>query len=425
MSLLNRTAVDMHDPCDVPEVIAAAQVEAELARSSLLRLPFSPALEAHFESEAKAARAWTIRLTLTIGLVAYNVFTLTDIAVLPDLLWAPAVWRLFVITPIALLAMWKCTEVQATHREAFLTFMMLGAMIGPVTFILTSRAPLAPYTMLIVILVSMFGNITIRLRFHWAGIFTFLSLFWVACMLWLKPDLPLVLSVHLFLALVVCVSFGLVANNQLERAERRSFLLTLREALRSEQLIVEKADLSVLSQIDALTGLANRRAFDQKLEVLWQKSPSQPFCLLMVDVDFFKLFNDHYGHIGGDECLARVGRILRDAVVRVEDQVSRYGGEEFAILLENCTAQEAVGIAERIRVAILSAAIIHRNRDDGDSTVSVSIGVAASATDGAESSRALIVIADRNLYQAKRAGRNQVFPWLAAVNGGYLRAVSA
>ena len=169
------------------------------------------------------------------------------------------------------------------------------------------------------------------------------------------------------------------------------------------------AQLVLLSGQDALTGVANRRRFDQVLE---QESArlgrvEMPLSLLMIDVDYFKTYNDRYGHPAGDECLRQVARLLQRHARRPGDLVARYGGEEFAILLANTDDAGARAIAEEVRVGILALALPHLDNPAG--VVTVSIGLhAATAADDRLAGAALVKGADQALYAAKAAGRNKV-----------------
>jgi len=167
-------------------------------------------------------------------------------------------------------------------------------------------------------------------------------------------------------------------------------------------------ELSVQSQTDALTGLANRRAFDQRLaeEVSRAARHLMPLALLVVDIDHFKAYNDHYGHPTGDACLRQVATVLRECAGRPIDLVARLGGEEFAVLLPHQGSADALQVAERCLRAIDVAAIAHAGSPVAPH-VTVSIGVAQlikPAPDGA----ALLAAADAALYLAKRQGRRRV-----------------
>ncbi|MDR0564031.1 MAG: diguanylate cyclase [Azoarcus sp.] len=187
----------------------------------------------------------------------------------------------------------------------------------------------------------------------------------------------------------------------------------MRESLRKTQHKLEKAnnELQRLSVIDSLTGIANRRSFDKTLLRQWRccSRSNSPLSLLVVDVDLFKLFNDHYGHQMGDECLKVVAQTLQSTTRREDDQVARYGGEEFAVILPITDLEGALAVAEDMRMNIAELKIDHAWSSIAP-VVTVSIGV-ATVTPPKNSEAgipALIKAADDALYRAKEAGRNQV-----------------
>ena len=173
-------------------------------------------------------------------------------------------------------------------------------------------------------------------------------------------------------------------------------------------LALERANvqLAYLSTTDGLTGIANRRQFDQTLLTEWQRSArsQQPLSLVMVDIDYFKRYNDLYGHLAGDECLRRVAQILASCVKRSGELVARYGGEEFALLLPGADEHEAALVAQRCNDEMDKARIAH-----GDSPVSswlsLSIGVATATATQDLLPEALVERADVALYRAKDGGR--------------------
>ncbi len=164
-----------------------------------------------------------------------------------------------------------------------------------------------------------------------------------------------------------------------------------------------------LSNFDGMTGIPNRRRFDQYLEQQWRHALSNelPLSLTLMDIDFFKLYNDHYGHIGGDDCLKQVAAALARATHRDTDLVARYGGEEFVCLLPGTDARGAAIVGERLRNAVLELEIPHEYSSVA-SYITLSLGVATRAPDAAESGTALVEQADRNLYIAKEQGRNRL-----------------
>jgi diguanylate cyclase (GGDEF)-like protein/PAS domain S-box-containing protein len=167
--------------------------------------------------------------------------------------------------------------------------------------------------------------------------------------------------------------------------------------------------LEVIAGEDGLTGLFNRRSFDDALARLWltARERATPLSLILVDVDGFKSYNDHYGHLGGDDCLRLVAKAIKLSLYRGGDCAARYGGEEFAILSPETDEAGAAVIGERIRQAVRMLNIEHLG--SANRTLTVSVGVAAvTATDSDASAEALIRRADRALYAAKAAGRDRV-----------------
>jgi len=173
-----------------------------------------------------------------------------------------------------------------------------------------------------------------------------------------------------------------------------------------EKLIEVNRNLALLALNDALTGLANRRQFDVFIEAeMGRARRSQTsLALLMIDVDHFKAFNDHYGHLAGDECLRKVGAIITDNIKRPGDLAARYGGEEFAVVLPGTDYVGAFLVAEKVRLAVHLAGIAHGESPEG--LLTVSLGVCA--YDPASQARPddLIGAADKALYVAKTSGRN-------------------
>lgn len=165
--------------------------------------------------------------------------------------------------------------------------------------------------------------------------------------------------------------------------------------------------LERLATRDGLTGLANRRCFDETLHAEWSRAmrQKQPLSLLMVDVDNFKAYNDAHGHLGGDECLKRIAAAVAGEM-RANDLVARYGGEEFAVILPNQSLKGAAIVAERIRCRVEQLNLPNRFARDG--RVTVSIGAATAIASGDMDASQLVAIADAALYRAKHMGRNRI-----------------
>ncbi|WP_299666554.1 diguanylate cyclase [uncultured Psychromonas sp.] len=166
---------------------------------------------------------------------------------------------------------------------------------------------------------------------------------------------------------------------------------------------------------DGLTGLFNRRYYDDVLKIESERSRrfSQPLSLIICDLDYFKSYNDAYGHQQGDECLKVVAKVLNTQAKRSSDIAVRYGGEEFVIILPNTTLEAAVTIAKNINKAIYSLSIAHKNSRIA-SCVTITLGVAC--TDNLEQNCDLFTTADKNLYLAKNSGRNKIQPEVSPKN---------
>jgi diguanylate cyclase (GGDEF)-like protein len=163
-----------------------------------------------------------------------------------------------------------------------------------------------------------------------------------------------------------------------------------------------------LATADALTGLANRRGFDEQLEAEWQRAirAHESVAILLMDVDLFKSYNDIFGHIGGDECLRCIANVIAGALQRSSDRASRFGGEEFAVILPNTELDRALVVAENIRHAVAAMNFPHPGNPHGAQTIS--IGVAAGIPTRDESAVSLLTQSDHALYRAKDLGRNRV-----------------
>ena len=217
-------------------------------------------------------------------------------------------------------------------------------------------------------------------------------------------DLPLILTFVFATIAAIAVAWALWIRNTMAR--EAELMQIVRE--RTQQLEEANRRLEALSYADPLTGVSNRRAFDEERDVEWRRGvrSRKPISLLMIDIDHFKKFNDTYGHPAGDKCLATVASALAGVVRRAADTLARYGGEEFVALLPETDAAGAMAIAERMRAAVESLAIPNAAGVGG--RVTVSIGHATMvATDAAETAT-LMHAADAALYTSKHGGRNRV-----------------
>jgi diguanylate cyclase (GGDEF)-like protein len=176
----------------------------------------------------------------------------------------------------------------------------------------------------------------------------------------------------------------------------------------AQSIARENRELSRLANRDSLTGISNRRQFDQSLQVEFLRAASAvtPLALVMIDVDYFKAYNDRYGHQAGDVCLKAVSEVLRRFKVRAGDTVARYGGEEFTVLLPHTDLAGARLVAERIRQAVYERGLPHSDNPAG--VVTVSVGAHSLVPSPEDRPEQLLEWADTALYRAKSGGRNRV-----------------
>ena len=167
--------------------------------------------------------------------------------------------------------------------------------------------------------------------------------------------------------------------------------------------------LEKLSSVDVLTGIPNRRRFNEFLDLEWRRTlrTRSSLSIIMMDIDYFKLFNDYYGHAAGDECLRKVAQTVVNSIKRITDIVARYGGEEFISVLPLVEMDDAITIAKRVQLSVVALKIPHVLSSVSE-YVTMSLGVATTVPSLDITSGSLIEAADKALYEAKSAGRNQV-----------------
>ncbi|RRQ22059.1 diguanylate cyclase [Thiohalobacter thiocyanaticus] len=180
-------------------------------------------------------------------------------------------------------------------------------------------------------------------------------------------------------------------------------------ALRESQRRLEQKnfELMKMSNVDGLTGVSNRRHFDTLLAQVWAHAhrSQSPLSLIMLDIDYFKYYNDNYGHLAGDDCLRSVAETIREQLPRATDFVARFGGEEFAVVLDATDAQGATTVAGRLLAAIDGLAIKH-GASPIAAHVTVSLGIASTVPQPGQQPKILLARADQALYEAKAAGRH-------------------
>jgi diguanylate cyclase (GGDEF)-like protein len=184
--------------------------------------------------------------------------------------------------------------------------------------------------------------------------------------------------------------------------------IALQQSELHQRLLTANQELEYLSSTDGLTRIANRRRFDDTLTTEWQRAQRehQELTLILCDIDYFKQYNDTYGHPAGDQCLIAVAQALQGCVNRATDCVARYGGEEFAIILPHTNLDGAIILVQAMQAEIADLDINHAAHQTSD-RITLSFGITAAQPYGVSGLDELIACADRALYQAKQTGRDR------------------
>ena len=371
-------------------------------------LAFPPAIEQQFETDTAARRCQRLVTGILVSVVIYNCFLIGDWLLVPDVFWLAVALHFTLVTPWMLLAAWVISQRPSPFiRESLAASLPLLIILQiDFGFAMTTSASAAHYQY-VVIPTLLYANVSLhRLAFPFARVITGAIVLCHSTLVLTIASLSTPVAIMVLAQLAACAYITLVANYQMERDLRRTYLFALRDRLRHAQ-----ADAA--ARRDALTGLANRHHLDEELCKLWAmpEEDASPVSIVLVDIDHFKHLNDRYGHASGDLCLKRVAAVLTTELRGTGDHAVRFGGEEFLLLLPKMEMVNAMRIAERVRRAIEAAAI----PNEGASlrgVVTASFGVASSSVKDL-SAMELIAAADSALYAAKHKGRNQVWPPLA------------
>jgi diguanylate cyclase (GGDEF)-like protein len=339
----------------------------------------------------------------------YNFFLIGDWLLVPDVLRVATLLHLCLVTPWMLFAAWTMTKrprpfVRECLAASVPLFIVLQIDFG---FASTASENAAHYQY-VIIPTLLYANVSLhRLAFPFARAVTATIVICHAAVVLSANYIAGPVATMILVQITICAYITLVANYTMERDLRRAYLFSLRDRLRHSE-----ADAA--SKRDALTGLANRHHLDIELRRWWAADSERPtmVSVILMDIDHFKRLNDRYGHGAGDLCLKRMASILIAEVGEASERVVRYGGEEFLVVLPEMQLVDAMRIAERIRRSVEKATI--PNEGPGlFGIVTASFGVASTSV-GELTAAELIAVADTALYAAKRKGRNQVWPPLAA-----------
>ncbi|RJO74042.1 MAG: diguanylate cyclase [Myxococcales bacterium] len=382
-------------------------------------IPFNPYtltfnshdVEAKFQNYYFSSTIRPMRIGILLFTFAFAIFGVLDYYIAPEA--AQWVWmiRYLIVCPLAILI--YILSFVPSFRDWWqlaMAILVLAASFGVIAMVALAEPPgsYLYYAGLMMVLFSTF----LFLRFVWATLCSWAVVFAynLAVAIFTNMQPKFMVNNNFFLTFF-CISIMFVSY-QLDRSNRRAFYIEddLRQARdRAENLANE---MKLLSARDGLTGVANRRMFDEFLEKEWRRNmrTQTPLSLIMFDIDFFKRYNDGYGHQAGDECLKAVAGVIKNLPRRPGDLSARYGGEEFAIILSGTDHNNSMKIAENVRHGVEGLNLLHEYSQAAH-CVTISIGVAAMIPTRRDNVGHLIERADEALYEAKRKGRNRVEPY--------------
>lgn len=348
-----------------------------------------------------------LRSAILIGLLLYNVFNISSFVLLPDQVLTSIFLRLGVVTPVSLGLAWLIGRTSPRWTERVVTAGVFGAYIVPVFLFWTSRDPNALFTFGEFALTIVFATMLLALRFPYAVLFTIGAAAVTTLALATKSGLSPPLALAFAVQFATACAFGLYANYRHEKRRCSDFITALVATLDASDAKAMSETYRDLSLTDPLTGLPNRRLLTDRLERWLAKR--RAVAVMMIDIDYFKLYNDAFGHPAGDDCLQAVADRFAQIATETDGAFfARFGGEEFTFGMKNTDEEEVARLARYIRQAVEDLRIHHPERPDGTRVVTVSIGVAQSAADAKCSLKDLLSAADRSLYLAKAQGRNRV-----------------
>jgi diguanylate cyclase (GGDEF)-like protein len=390
------------------ELLALAGTIRALEVSSGRRLRFPPPIEALFARETREAHDRRLVTRGLLAVVLYDLFLLTDTVMTPDVLGEAAIVRFGVFTPVALLLVWLTHRgVRPALRDGLQSAASLVGVGGFIYIFTRSDHPYAVFYHGGLILALTVVNLVVQLPYRHALAVSTAILAIYALTLLTDSRQPVAVECTNLMTIGASAALTLFASYRLEREQRLTWLLGLRERGRAAHLALDNRRLGRLATRDTLTTLANRRGLETHLRRVLRRPRAGMLSALLVDIDHFKQYNDHYGHQQGDVCLQRVASALAGVPTRSGDMVARFGGEEFVIILPGTDEPSAAAMAERVRRAVSALEIPHADSPVAP-VVTVSVGVATMAQDAAGDGTALIEAADAALYRAKAAGRNRV-----------------
>lgn len=385
------------------------QIESILERQFWwLRFPYP--MEAQYQQYHATRYLHYSRLTILVGLLMVLALGALDVLFMQSQLDRVLLIRYVWVTPFMVgMFAFSLTRYFVAVQQVVLVTVLLTIALVMVVLISIAPEEVARLYFSGLILIVIFGFCLARLYFWYALATAFLigAMFDYVIMVAHPESVDLQLA-HNFFYWGACL-LALMSNYFFEHGIRTEYLQAQLVKLQKDDLQQANEQLQKLAMVDGLTGIANRRHFDETFAHEWRRAQrvGHPLAVLMLDIDFFKRYNDTYGHQAGDECLSKVAACLRVCLKRPGDLVARYGGEEFVVLLPDLNDHGASALAATMCQQVEALAIPHE-ASTVNTVVTISVGVASCEPRLGSTPADLLAKADDALYDAKTAGRNRV-----------------
>jgi len=385
------------------------KIQKELKRG-FFNLQFPPEIESVFLDYYFNQSLSLIKVSIVLSLIIYSLFGILDVLTYKEFLGKIWIIRYGIGCPVIVLASFLIRYAKKEkHVQLILSLAALIIGLTIIMIMIVTRSDPAQKYYAGLVLTTFYAYIALGLRFKYASTvgISLIVIYFLLSILYIKPLFSFLVG-NAF-TLVFANIIGMIGNYLSEKNIRINFLLSALANMDREGLKRLNKTLEKLSKTDSLTGLANRRYFEEFLGSEWKRATryKYPISLLMIDIDHFKRYNDYWGHQKGDQCLVKLAEVLKEFGRRPGDLVARYGGEEFVVILSNTPSKHAEEIAETIRKKIINLNLSHP-LSDVLKVVTVSIGVATVVPSKEKQKDKLIEMSDKVLYEAKSRGRNKV-----------------
>ncbi len=384
------------------------KIEEEL-RKGFFSLKFTKDVEERFKEFLFIRIRESMRFSILLGILIYFIFGLLDYFIYPDYFSKLFFIRYIIGGPPIVLAGFFLLKAKKEIEMQFLfsvALIVAGLMIIFMIYLVhdpTHRY----YAGLTVVLLYSYVAVGIRFRYTFIIGSILIGTYFLSAIFIFSPETSFLISNIFFLIFFNFI--GMISSFWYEKNQRKLFLLSSLVAIERKELKSTNERLKELTRTDPLTKIANRRYFEEFLKIEWKRSmrKREPISAIMVDIDYFKKYNDYYGHQKGDIALYKVAKSLKNFSRRAGDFVARFGGEEFIVILTNTENKIAVEIAENMRKEVMKLKIKHPLSDIAD-VLTISLGVATMIPEKEINCELLVKAADEALYKAKKTGRNKV-----------------